>query len=430
MYSMTRIGIIGLGYVGLAHAVAFALHGYEVVGVEINERRLMAIEQGRVNGLPQEVVRRALESRLRITNDYEKLRDVDLAFLAVGTPTNPDSSQDLSQIMSALDELARVWRSAEGNRVVVVKSTVLPGTTRRLSKWARELGLREVGFVHSPEFLVADRALEGVLRPSRVVVGGVDEKSASIVAAFFREFYRRVGFMPPIHVVSAEEAELIKYASNIFLALKTVFGNLIGIVCEELENCDAWRVIEIVGLDPRIGKSHLMPGMPYGGPCLVKDVSAFGRFAQELANIDFFISIHRYNEWLRDRIISILRERLGKLREKHIAVLGMAYKPGVSEIKDSQGFILARELLKEGAEVWIHDVEADAVRDAFTFLDGVKEIKSLEEICSMDAAIVTLNYDVYRKISCTNEYPLIVDVVNVTSNASPKTINLYKSMKK
>ena len=288
---MSRIGVVGLGYVGLAHAVAFALYGFEVVGVDVDDRRLESIEKGDVHGVPRDAVERALGGGLRVSGDYGELRDVDLVFLAVGTPTNPDGFQDLSQVLSALRSLAEVWRGAGGGRVVVVKSTVLPGTTRRLAALAKELGL-DVGFVHNPEFLVGDRALEGVLRPSRVVVGGVDERSAAVAAGFFREFYRRVGAKPPIVVVSAEEAELIKYASNVFLALKTVFGNLIGVVCEQLENCDAWRVLEAVGLDPRIGRSHLLPGMPYGGPCLVKDVHAFSRFVLERTGVDFFYSIH------------------------------------------------------------------------------------------------------------------------------------------
>jgi len=243
------IGVVGLGYVGLAYAIAFSLYGFRVIGVDIDEERVKAVRSGLVNGFSREAVLKAVQNNLlKVSTSYDVLEDADVVFIAVSTPTKPDGSQDLSQVLSALKSLADVWRSVQFDyRVIVLKSTILPGTTRMLAKYARdELGLplpNHVGFVHNPEFLRADKALEDVLRPSRVVIGGIDEKSSSFVAEFYKQFYGRVGVKPPIFIVSPEEAELIKYASNTFLALKTVYGNIIGLICRSIENCDAWKVM-------------------------------------------------------------------------------------------------------------------------------------------------------------------------------------------
>jgi UDPglucose 6-dehydrogenase len=232
------IGVIGLGYVGLAYAIAFSLHGFRVIGIDMDNERVRAIRSGAAEGFSREVMEKVVDRYLYVSTNYDDLKDVNAVFIAVSTPTKPDGSQDLSQVMSALNSLANAWRGINYDyRAIVLKSTVLPGTTRKLARYAKEdLGLPvpdRVGFVHSPEFLKATRALDDVLKPFRVVIGGIDEKSSSYVENLFRELYHRIGFKPPIYVVSSEEAELIKHASNAFLGLKIVYANLIGLVCRE-----------------------------------------------------------------------------------------------------------------------------------------------------------------------------------------------------
>ena len=233
-----------------------------------------------------------------------------------------------------------------------------------MARYAKEaLGLPvpdRVGFVHSPEFLRVTRALDDVLKPFRVVVDGIDGRSSNHVANLFRELYRRVGYEPPIYVVSPEEAELIKYVSNTFLALKVAYANFIGLVCREIEGCDAWRVMEMVGLDPRIGRSHIMPGMPYGGPCLVKDVLAFSRFAVKKTGINFIEQVHQLNEKVLDKIVNHIENTLKSLQGKNIAILGIAYTTGSSDVRDSQALTLARRLLEKGARIYINDVNQKA----------------------------------------------------------------------
>jgi nucleotide sugar dehydrogenase len=181
------IGVVGLGYVGLAYALGFSLHGFRVVGVDIDGERVKSIENGLVNGFSGEALLKVVQNgSLKVSTSYEVLVDADVVFIATNTPTKPDGLQDLSQVVSALESLAGVWRKTHFSyRVIVLKSTVLPGTTRALAEYARrELGIPIpdlVGFAHNPEFLRADKALEDVLRPSRVVVGGIDGRSSSYI---------------------------------------------------------------------------------------------------------------------------------------------------------------------------------------------------------------------------------------------------------
>jgi UDPglucose 6-dehydrogenase len=416
------IGVVGLGYVGLAYALAFSLQGFKVVGIDVNSEKVEAIRSGSVEGFPGEAIRRVVGRSLYVSASYDNLRDVDVAFIAVNAPTKPDGSQDLSQVVSALKSLANVWRNVNYDyKVVVLKTTVLPGTTRRLAGYAKEaLGLPvpdRIGFVHSPEFLRATRALEDVFKPFRVVVGGIDEKSSSYIVNLFRELYRRVGYEPPIYIVTPEEAELIKYASNAFLALKVVYANLMGFVCREIDNCDAWRVMEIVGLDPRIGRSHLMPGMPYGGPCEVKDMLAFSRFVCEKTGIGFIKEIHELNEKTLDEIVNHFEKVFGKLQGKNIAILGIAYTVGSSDVRDSQALALVSRLLEKGARIYIHDVNHKAVENARKELQNINIIEDYKQLNNMDLIVIALGYKEYEQIiQHINNDVLVVDLIGATKN--------------
>jgi len=428
------IGVVGLGYVGLAYALAFSLHGFRVIGIDVDDERVKAVRSGDAEDFPREAIEKVVDRYLYVSTSYDDLRDASIVFIAVNTPTKPDGSQDLLQVISALKSLANAWRSVNYDyRVIVLKSTVLPGTTRKLAKYAKEvlsLSVPErVGFVYSPEFLRATKALDDVLKPFRVVIGGIDEKSSSSIVNLFREFYRRVGYEPLIYVVSPEEAELIKYSSNVFLALKVVYANLIGLICREIGNCDAWRVMEVVGLDPRIGKSHIMPGMPYGGPCLVKDVLAFSRFVLEKTRIDFIKQIHELNERVLDEVVNHLEKVLGNLQGKNIAILGIAYTIGSSNVKDSQALALAKKLLVKGAKVYIHDVNQKAVKNAEKELQNISIVEDFKQLDNMDSIVIALGYMEYEQIiHHINDHVLIINLTGTVKNE--KTQKFYASIGK
>ena len=275
----------------------------------------------------------------------------------------------------------------------------------------------------------ATRALDDVLKLFRVVIGGIDEKSSSYVENLFRELYHRVGFKPPIYVVSSEEAELIKHASNAFLGLKIVYANLIGLVCREIENCDAWKVMEVVGLDPRIGRSHIVPGMPYGGPCLVKDILAFSRFVLEKTGIDFIKQVHQLNEIVLNKVVNHLERVLGSLQGKTIAILGIAYTTGSSDVRNSQALTLVRKLLEKGAKVYVHDINQRAIENARKELRHVGIIEDYEQLNNMDLIVITLGYKEYEEITqhISNNL-LIIDLTGTIK--SVKSQRFYASTRK
>jgi UDPglucose 6-dehydrogenase len=229
--------------------------------------------------------------------------------------------------------------------------------------------------------------------------------------------------------VSPEEAELVKYASNVFLALKTVYGNLIGLLCRQIDNCDAWRVMEVTGLDPRIGRSHIMPGMSYGGPCLVKDVLTFSRFVLEKTGIDFVKRIHKLNERVLDEIVNHLKKVLRNLQGKNIAILGIAYTIGTSNVKDSQALALVRKILEKGARVYIHDVNQKAVENAKKELQNISVVEDYKQLNIMDLIIIALGYKEYEQvIQHINSNVPIIDLTGTIKNE--KVQRFYTSIRK
>ncbi len=406
-----KIGIIGLGFVGLSYAVVFASKGYNVVGVDIDVKKVSMISN-RVSPFYEDGMKELLETTIgktfTATTNYDSLRDADLVFVTVNAPTREDGSQDLLQLESAIRELAWVFCNAAHRPIIVIKTTVLPGTTRRMAKLFSELSGKkvpeEMGFAFSPEFLREGCAIRDVLNPSRVIIGALDEDTAESLTKFFREFYIKVGSNPPILVMSPEEAELVKYASNAFLAMRISFANSIADVCEEIPGCDVGRVLEAVGLDPRIGKEYLKPGLGYGGSCLPKDLKALIRFTEDLRlSPILFKAVQRINEDRIEKVIKILERELGDLRGKKVAVLGLAFKPGTDDIRDSQALKLVLKLLNKGARVYVHDPMA--LTNAKRILGNrVEYLKSLDKVLEYaDIAIIATGWDHYKQI------PLLVE---------------------
>ncbi len=402
------IGIVGLGFVGLSLAVAIASKGYTVIGVDIDRGKVELIRKGEPPfhepGL-REVLGNTVGEKLHVSDDYRDLMDADVVFICVGTPTLPDGRQDRRALESAIHGLAEMYSEDRGKRfrVIAVKSTVLPGTTRELAQTFSKLsGLRlgvDYGFAMNPEFLREGRALEDTLHPSRVVIGCVDDRGCRVVEEFYREFYGRVGHDARILLMSAEEAELVKYASNLFLATRISYANNLARICEAIDNCDILRVLEGTGLDPRIGTHYLRPGLGYGGSCLPKDVKALKHYMEE-KRVDPALpeAVDRINETQPLRAVQWLREALGSLEGKIITVLGLAFKPGTDDIRDSVSLKIINELLEEGAAVRVHDLMAlKNVRriygDRLKYYDDPREA-----LRGSDGAVVATEWDIYREL--------------------------------
>jgi len=402
-----RIGIIGLGFVGLTLAVAFASKDYSVIGLDVDSSKVDAIRRGippfyedGLENLLREVISKG---KLKVTSNYENLRNTDIVFITVGTPPRPDGSQDQTYLMDAIRSLARVWKDANSFKLILIKSTIVPGTSRRLTDiFSRESGLipeNDFELVFNPEFLREGRALEDLLHPSRVVLGCFTSRGCDAAENLWREFYRKVDIEPLVLTMKPEEAELVKYASNAFLATRISFANTIANICEKTPGCDVVNVLEATGLDPRIGRKYLQPGLGYGGSCLPKDVKALIQYSRKVGYEPILLeAVDRVNETQPYKVIEYLLKEYEELKGKIVSILGLAFKPGTSDIRGSVSIKIAEALLQYGAIVKVHDPMA---LDNFRKLFGDRIVYCKEIIDALrdsDAVIVATEWPEYSLI--------------------------------
>jgi len=431
-----KIGVIGLGYVGLSYALVFAYKGYSVVGVDVDEYKVNMLKNKKPvfyeKGV-EDLLNETIDKTLIVSTDYKLLEDADLIFICVNAPTLENGLQDTTQLENALRNLAEIVKSRSKKRVIVIKSTVLPGTTRRLAKYFQELtGLKipgEIDFAYNPEFLREGMAIHDVLYPSRVVIAGYSDQAVETLRQFYRELYDRVGYNPPIIELTLEEAELVKYASNSFLALRVSYSNMIADLCETIPYCNVHKVLEAVGLDPRIGREYLKPGIGFGGSCLPKDLKALIKF-YEVNGLEplIFRDVLEVNERRIDKIIGIIKRYFDKTSGLRIVVLGLAFKPGTDDIRDSQSMKLVYKLIDLGVKVYVHDPMAmDNARRQLG--DRVEYVKDLKDIIPFaDVAVISTGWSMYRDIvkyieeKAVEKPKLIIDTAGFITNEDIKRL--------
>jgi UDPglucose 6-dehydrogenase len=388
------LGIFGAGWVGLVTGACFADLGHSVVIRDVVAERVEALEAGRLPfhepGL-EELIERNRE-RLRFTLDLGELTaEARIFFACVDTPLTPSGEANLARVWSVVEDLGR-----PAGATLVMKSTVPVGTGERIRA---ELG-PEVGYVSNPEFLSEGRAIEDFAHPDRIVVGSFDDEHGERVAALYE------GFDAPIVRTSVASAEMIKLASNAFLATRISFANEIANVSEAV-GADVDEVIEGMGLDRRIGSSYLRPGIGYGGSCFPKDVS-FLKLLAGSSGYTFHLlnSVITVNDDQPKRVVAKLKSRLGGLEGKRIALLGLAFKPNTDDMREAPSIVLAELLRDEGAEVraW------DPVVTGHPELDGVVVDRSLvDAVRDSDAAVVV------------TEWPEVAEVVSAEVRESMRT---------
>ncbi|MDD3653307.1 MAG: UDP-glucose/GDP-mannose dehydrogenase family protein [Desulfotomaculaceae bacterium] len=364
---MARLCVVGMGYVGLVTALCFAKLGNDVIGMDKDTEKLKLLSEGSPTfyepGL-DELLRDGLDkSMLSFTNDLNwSIDQSDIIFICVGTPPGENGQPDLSQV----EEVAR---SIAGNlnsyKLIVEKSTVPAGTAERVKQTIKLSGGEDVLFdvASNPEFLREGSAIADFLCPDRIVLG-VDTRRARIM---LKELYR--DFDCPVLITDVATAELIKHASNAFLATKISFANLVADICEKV-GANINLVVDGLGFDRRIGREFLNAGTGYGGSCFPKDVKAFAAMAGALGiNNTLLKEVDRINE---DRICSIVKkieDALWICKNKRIALLGLAFKCNTDDIRESPGIKLVRELVRKGSIVACYDPKA---------MDNAKsELKSL-----------------------------------------------------
>ena len=351
-----KISVVGGGYVGLVTGTCFAEFGHTVTIIEIDPEKVREINKGHPpvyeDGL-ENLLKKNAGQRFRAESGYESVAGADIVFICVGTPPNSDGSANLSYIESASNSIGEKLKGTPGYCVVVVKSTVPPGTTENIVRpavlRASKKTEHEIGFAMNPEFLREGWAVSDFMNPDRLVIGSSDARSGERVETVYKSVST-----PVIHT-GLSAAEMIKYTSNAFLATKISFANEIGNICKTL-GIDVYEVMKGVGLDPRIGPLFLNAGAGFGGSCFPKDISALVSLAQSAGEKPLLLqSVLAVNEQQPFRMISILKKRAGPLAGKRIAVLGLAFKDNTDDIRDSRAVPVIRMLLEKGARVCAYD---------------------------------------------------------------------------
>ena len=377
MSNTVQIAVVGSGYVGLVAAVCFAEMGHDVICVDNDERKVKALQGGESliheDHLP-ELLNRYRNTKVKFTTDLgEATRACEAIFIAVGTPQSETGDADLSYVEAVVCELAR---SIDSYKVIVEKSTVPVYTNEWIRRAVERNGVDRELFdvVSNPEFLREGTAVSDFLHPDRIVVGADSERAAAVLAGIYApltngSYYKSPNLIPgmcstdapPVLLqTSTKSAEIIKHASNAFLALKISFINAVSNLCEATD-ANVQQVAQGMGLDSRIGPKFLRPGIGYGGSCFPKDVAAFRSVAEQMG-IDFSLltEVERINAQQKKRFLSKVRTALWTLRGKRIAVLGLAFKGETDDIRDSPAIEMVEMLIEEGCYVTAYDPAAMA----------------------------------------------------------------------
>ena len=380
------ISIVGGGYVGLVTGACFTHLGNNVTIIEVDEKKIDSINKGVPpifeEGL-EEILLKYSGTRLFATNSYASVAECDVSIICVGTPPNPDGSSNLEYIRSAAISIGKALKDKNRYHVVTVKSTVPPGTTEKvvipevLKNSERKSD--NIGFCMNPEFLREGRAIEDFLHPDRIVIGSSDERAEGIL----KDLYSPL--QAPVIITSLTAAEMIKYTSNSFLATKISFSNEIGNICKKL-GIDVYDVMKGAGLDHRIGPHFLNAGAGFGGSCFPKDVSALISLAESVGEKPKLLhAVIEVNEIQPLKMLELVHSRIGDLKSKRIAVLGLAFKDNTDDIRDSRSIPVIKELIKEGAVVIAYDPMAmshmQKLFPAISYADSIETALNNADAC-------------------------------------------------
>lgn len=417
------ISIFGLGYVGLTFSVCFASKGFKVIGVDVDLIKIKNIERG----IPpfyepqlKEYLSKALQKNtFTCTNDYfQAILSSDISFICVGTPAKSNESLDLSHVKSVSRNIGEALRKKKDYHLIVVRSTVTPGTTEHVIKRMVEdlsgktCGI-DFGLCMNPEFLREGTAIYDVLHPDRIIIGEFDKKSGDILENIYREFYGEK--TPPILRTSLTNAELIKYANNAFLATKISFINEMANICQKTSGADITVIARALGLDHRINPKFLGAGLGWGGSCFPKDLNALIKYAESIGyNPVLLKAVNEVNSLQPYKAIELARELIGDLKGKRIAILGLSFKPNTDDMRNAVSIKIINELLKEGAKVVAYDPAA--IKNAMKiFGDRIEfTFSALECIKDCDCCIVVTEWEEFKRLNpddfiANMKNPAIVD---------------------
>ncbi len=424
MSEKPKISVIGVGYVGLCTAVGFATKGYFVVCSDVDPEKVGKIKEGTppfYEPCLPEMLKAAIHNgklKCLVNHTQAAVLETDITYIAVGTPSKPDGSIDLQYIEAVSRDIGKALNKKRGYHVVVVKSTVVPGTALNsvksiLEKESDKKCGVDFGLCMNPEFLRQGSAFEDTFNADRVVVGSFDKKSGDVIEEVYRGFYSPN--VPPIIRTGLATAELIKYASNAMLATKISFINTIANMCDKIPGADVKLVATAMGLDKRIGPLFLDAGLGYGGSCFPKDVKAliacskgFG-YAPKLLE-----SVEDVNHEQPLKAVELCKELLGDLKGKRIALLGLAFKPNTDDMREARVIPIVNELSRQGATVIAYDPVAVNMAKGLLQNKILYASSAVECLKNADGCILITEWDEFKKLKPNDfvrimKQPVVVD---------------------
>ncbi|MDO8735868.1 MAG: UDP-glucose/GDP-mannose dehydrogenase family protein [Thermoleophilia bacterium] len=401
------VGMIGIGYVGLVTGTCLAELGNHVICMDIDADKIAALKEGEVPiyepGLP-ELVAKNREHMTFTTSLADIFDNCELVFIAVDTPPTFTGDADLSRVFAVMSALPGL---SSDNHILVMKSTVPVGTGNKISSELARMEVGNIDYVSNPEFLREGSAIDDFLHPDRVVIGSRNSEAGEKVASLYKNVNAE------ILRTNIPTAEMIKYASNAFLATKISFINEIANVCEEV-GADVTVVADGMGRDKRIGKHFLNAGIGFGGSCFPKDVTALKQIAGNSGyHFQLLTAVIEVNELQKRRVVNKLQKHLGTLADKTIALLGLAFKPNTSDLREASSIVLASRLLGDGSLVKAYDpvaipYAAKAVRGILLCDDILSAVKD------SDAVVLVTEWDEFADLPLAEmkklmRRPLIID---------------------
>ena len=380
-----KIACIGTGFVGVVTSAVFASHGHEVIGLDIDENKIKSLSKGEVPffepGLNELLKKTLSEGHLTFTTSYKNaITDAEMIFIMVGTPSAADGQADLKYVFSAAESMAPYLKE---NAIVVIKSTVPPGTNEQIEKIIKQKTKTTFTTASVPEFLREGSAVEDTLHPSRVVIGTNDKKTGEKIGQLHQPLSNKTIIMKP------ESAQMAKYASNTYLATRITFINQIADLCEK-NGADVEEVVAGIGEDPRIGTHYWYPGFGYGGSCFPKDVSELAAYSRAVGESNNLMNkVHQLNLARTPYLMKKLDQKVDGWKNKQVAVLGLSFKPNTDDTREAPSVAIIEYLQQHGAQILGFDPKAKWVGKTTNF----SQKNSLEEtVINADVIIALIEW--------------------------------------
>jgi UDPglucose 6-dehydrogenase len=407
-----------MGYVGLAGGMAYAKHGFKTICTTTTQSKADNLKKGippfyepELEELVKEQVEKGMLSGT--TDNIEAIKQSDVTFICVGTPSLPDGSADLTAVKDTAKDIGLAIKDKDGYHVVVSKSTVVPGTTEELvlpivEKYSGKKVGKDFGLCMNPEFLRQGQAVHDSLEPDRIVIGQYDKKSGDVIEHIYK------GYDVPIIRCEIKAAELIKYAANSLLATKITFANEFSRICEKF-NIDVYEVMKGVGLDFRINPMFLNAGVGFGGSCFPKDVNAIVALSRKIdVKTPLLDAVLHTNDIQPMHFIDIIKDTVGSLEGKTVAFLGLSFKPDTDDTRSTRALPIIQQLYKEGAHVKAYDPKAYYKFKPLTDLP-IDYMDTLEEaLKDSDFAVVQSDWQEIKDVKAEDfkkllKKPVVID---------------------